>query len=236
MALCQAGKLFREIVPTAPIANEFHPSPFTVVTPPPISLLGNQAVNLFTTGVPSVELQAPNPSFRTQQGFKSYGPPTTADRTTKFAPNTGNEILSAQIPNTPNLPSLPSVPILSNVLSLPNLSDSPGLTILPDRPSVPARPSVPISHILSQPSRPHSAETISLPVNSLVSIIDDKNQYTNGFSLDDGTKVAEQGKLISTDDGWEYVIAKKGSYEYVSPDGTPIKVKWIADENGFRHV
>lgn len=218
VALCHAGKLFPGIVPTAPIANEFHPSPLTVVTPPPISHLGNQAVNFFSSVVPSVELQAPKPSFRTHQGqgFKHYGLPSTADRTTQFAPNR-NAIQSTIIP------SKPSVPVLSDTLSLP---------ILSERPSLPARPSVPNPHVSSPPS----SGTINLPENTLVSIIDDKNQYTNGFSLDDGTKVAEQGTLISTDDGWEYVIAKKGSYEYVSPDGTPIKVKWIADENGFRHV
>lgn len=75
---------------------------------------------------------------------------------------------------------------------------------------------------------------LQIPVNTQISYQDEKQQYTHGFSLDDGTKVTEQGKLISTDDGWEYVIAKKGQYEYISPDGTPIKVKWIADENGYR--
>lgn len=75
---------------------------------------------------------------------------------------------------------------------------------------------------------------LQIPVNTQVSFQDNKQQYTHGFSLDDGTKVTEQGKLISTDDGWEYVIAKRGKYEYISPDGTPVKVNWIADENGFR--
>lgn len=228
MALCQGGKLFPGIVPTAPIANEFHPSPLTVVTPPSVSHTGNQAVNLFTSVVPSVVLQAPNQAIRTHQGFKHYGLPSTADRATQFAPS-GNAIQSAQIPSQLNNPI---VPVLSDVLSLPNLSNSLDLPVLSERPSVPARPIVPVPLVSSPPSQP----AITLPENTLVSIIDDKNQYTNGFSLDDGTKVTEQGKLISTDDGWEYVIAKKGSYEYVSPDGTPVKVKWIADENGFRHV
>lgn len=75
---------------------------------------------------------------------------------------------------------------------------------------------------------------LTIPVNTQVSFQDDKQQYTHGFSLDDGTKVTEQGKLISTDDGWEYVIAKSGNYEYISPEGTPVKVNWIADENGYR--
>lgn len=75
---------------------------------------------------------------------------------------------------------------------------------------------------------------LKIPVNTQVSFQDNKQQYTHGFSLEDGTKVTEQGKLISTDNGWEYVIAKTGKYEYISPDGTPVKVNWIADENGYR--
>lgn len=75
---------------------------------------------------------------------------------------------------------------------------------------------------------------LQIPVNTQVSFQDNKLQYTHGFSLEDGTKITEQGKLISTDDGWEYVIAKSGKYEYISPDGTPVKVNWIADENGYR--
>jgi hypothetical protein len=46
--------------------------------------------------------------------------------------------------------------------------------------------------------------------------------------------VSEQGRLLTTNDGWEAVIVKKGFYSYISPDGTPISVSYIADENGFR--
>lgn len=65
-------------------------------------------------------------------------------------------------------------------------------------------------------------------------IVDGNNRYMNRFSLSDGTKVSEQGKLISPKVGWENVIAKTGEYEYVSPEGIPVKVKWIADHEGFR--
>lgn len=67
-------------------------------------------------------------------------------------------------------------------------------------------------------------------------IIDDKNQYTNHFSLSDGTKVSEQGRLINTDYGREGVIAKMGEYKYVSPEGKDIHVRWIADDKGYRIV
>jgi hypothetical protein len=46
--------------------------------------------------------------------------------------------------------------------------------------------------------------------------------------------VSEQGRLLSTNDGWEAVIVKKGSYSYVSPEGKRVTVNYVADENGFR--
>lgn len=104
-------------------------------------------------------------------------------------------------------------------------------------------PKTPLFINIPEKQKPNQIQTIQpadlpkdleIPVNTQVSFQDNKQQYTHGFSLEDGTKVTEQGKLISTDDGWEYVIAKTGTYEYISPDGTPVKVNWIADENGYR--
>ncbi|XP_048514043.1 uncharacterized protein LOC125501692 [Athalia rosae] len=67
-----------------------------------------------------------------------------------------------------------------------------------------------------------------------IKIQDASGQYSHGFANPDGTEVQESGHLISTDDGWEYVIAKEGSYSYVSPEGYPIHVRYIADHRGFR--
>ncbi|XP_037033935.1 anti-sigma-I factor RsgI2-like isoform X1 [Bradysia coprophila] len=78
----------------------------------------------------------------------------------------------------------------------------------------------------------HSTNTPTTRTNE--NIIGGNHQYANRFSLSDGTKVSEQGKLISPQAGWENVIAKTGEYEYVSPEGIPVKVKWIADHEGFR--
>lgn len=72
------------------------------------------------------------------------------------------------------------------------------------------------------------------PPNSHIQLRDGRNQYSVGFQDQDGTEVKEQGRLISTDNGWEYVIAKTGSYKYISPEGTEVAVEWIADEKGFR--
>ncbi|XP_071438580.1 endocuticle structural glycoprotein SgAbd-2-like [Hetaerina americana] len=62
---------------------------------------------------------------------------------------------------------------------------------------------------------------------------DDMGQFAVRFSNGDGTFADETGSLISTDDGWEYVIVKKGSYSYISPEGIPITVNYVADQNGF---
>jgi hypothetical protein len=54
------------------------------------------------------------------------------------------------------------------------------------------------------------------------------------FSDRNGTTVSEQGRLLNTNDDWEAVIVKEGSYSYVSPEGTRITVNYVADEKGFR--
>lgn len=77
----------------------------------------------------------------------------------------------------------------------------------------------------------HPSKTI---VHSPIHLSADKHEYANGYELSDGTKVGETGHLITTGDGWENVIAKRGHYEYISPEGLPVNVNWIADENGFR--
>lgn len=64
----------------------------------------------------------------------------------------------------------------------------------------------------------------------------DRNLYSNEYSSPDGTKVTESGQLFSTADGWENVISKTGSYEFVTPEGITIKMKWIADQRGFRII
>nr|CAD7454034.1 unnamed protein product [Timema tahoe] len=54
------------------------------------------------------------------------------------------------------------------------------------------------------------------------------------FSDQNGTTVSEQGRLTLTNEGWESVIVKEGSYSYISPEGIPVSVSCIADEKGFR--
>lgn len=111
--------------------------------------------------------------------------------------------------------------ILSPVRSIPIEIETPteGEDILP---------------VFFNPKLEKTLEDVVVPPKSQVQFRDDKNQYSVGFQDSEGTEVKEQGKLISTDNGWEYVIAKTGSYKYLSPEGVEVEVEWIADEKGFR--
>lgn len=49
------------------------------------------------------------------------------------------------------------------------------------------------------------------------------------FALNDGTKVHEESRLRDNS-----VLTRSGRFEYISPEGIPVVVQWIADEQGFR--
>nr|CAD7569458.1 unnamed protein product [Timema californicum] len=49
-----------------------------------------------------------------------------------------------------------------------------------------------------------------------------------------GTRVSEQGILKPNADGTDNVLVKQGSFSYISPEGQPISLSYIADELGFR--
>ncbi|XP_046587639.1 uncharacterized protein LOC124292937 [Neodiprion lecontei] len=80
----------------------------------------------------------------------------------------------------------------------------------------------------------NSQSPVILPPGTTSKIEDNRGQYSHGFSGPDGTQVQESGHLITTNGGWEYVIAKEGSYSYTSPEGIPIHIGYVADDNGFR--
>nr|CAD7454035.1 unnamed protein product [Timema tahoe] len=77
-------------------------------------------------------------------------------------------------------------------------------------------------------------DTIVLTPGSRIDLRDSLGQFSHGYSDINGTTVSEQGRLITPNGGWEGVIVKKGYYSYISPEGIPISVSYIADENGFR--
>lgn len=176
-------------------------------------------------------------------GFREYGLPVvnspqrgSEERPLEITPpHGGEEILSPEIPiihqNKPSESlSLPLLPY-GNDVQAPIIVPS----VTPTGSDILSAPIVPEIQTITHEQGPNSGPII-VPENSVVNVIDKDNQYTHGFSLTDGTKVSEHGHLITTNGGWEYVLAKQGSYEYISPEGNPIKVNWIADDKGFRHL
>ena len=61
----------------------------------------------------------------------------------------------------------------------------------------------------------------------------DKTKIFYSFVAENGIEVEEKGanKQIDPENAG---MTSSGSYSYTAPDGTLIKVTWIADENGFR--
>ncbi|KAF4522432.1 hypothetical protein B566_EDAN012332 [Ephemera danica] len=57
--------------------------------------------------------------------------------------------------------------------------------------------------------------------------------YTSSFKTSNGIVSEERGHVVQNDEG-EDVIIKDGSYSYTSPEGVPVSISYVADENGFR--
>ncbi|XP_037780439.1 cuticle protein AMP1A-like [Penaeus monodon] len=60
-------------------------------------------------------------------------------------------------------------------------------------------------------------------------VIEDDGRYNFDMEAANGIVVSESGSP-----GLEGAIVSAGSYSYTAPDGTPVVVKYVADENGFQ--
>ena len=61
------------------------------------------------------------------------------------------------------------------------------------------------------------------------------NLQWNSFESADGIKVEASGSQKKVGPKPEDIgTVSKGYYSYTAPDGTPITVNWVADENGFQ--
>nr|CAD7459256.1 unnamed protein product [Timema tahoe]CAD7585650.1 unnamed protein product [Timema genevievae] len=69
-----------------------------------------------------------------------------------------------------------------------------------------------------------------IPVLQRSEVRDEVGHYESA----DGTRVSEQGILKPNADGTDNVLVKQGSFSYISPEGQPISLSYIADELGFR--
>lgn len=256
-AICTRASDVLSSIPTAPIATSFQTSPLTLVTPPVHEPA--KVVNLYSSVYqPPTELT----SYGVPAIHSDYGLPTGAASAIKLPTKTiiqkpedivsstfqeiGDSIVQTvgstnqkfefKYPSTKQYvqfyPStIKTAPILSR-LEYPQLTRPLVSTTGWNQPTFTldyAKKVLPLSTGLL-----HGAPKTVIHKPISVGHLSDKHEYSSGFELSDGTKQSESGHLITTGDGWENVIAKRGHYEYISPEGLPIKVNWVADENGFR--
>nr|CAD7400933.1 unnamed protein product [Timema poppensis] len=73
-----------------------------------------------------------------------------------------------------------------------------------------------------------------IPVLQRSEARDEVGQFYLNYESADGTRVSEQGILKPNADGTDNVLVKQGSFSYISPEGQPISLSYIADELGFR--
>ncbi|KAJ8920789.1 hypothetical protein NQ315_004930 [Exocentrus adspersus] len=63
-------------------------------------------------------------------------------------------------------------------------------------------------------------------------IAPDGSSYQYGYETENGISVQESGNLIAA--GPEGGIAASGSYQFTSPEGLPVQITYVADQNGYR--
>ncbi|XP_031640900.1 cuticle protein CP14.6-like [Contarinia nasturtii] len=75
-------------------------------------------------------------------------------------------------------------------------------------------------------SQDQSAETLRF--DSAVN----PESYNYAYETSNQIKASESGQIKQV--GSESAITAQGEYSYIAPDGTPVKLSYIADENGFQ--
>ncbi|XP_059620000.1 endocuticle structural glycoprotein SgAbd-2-like [Phlebotomus argentipes] len=74
----------------------------------------------------------------------------------------------------------------------------------------------------------------SVPITSYTNEVGHDGSFTYAYTTGDGQGAQAQGYLKNAGNKDLEAQVVQGSYSYTAPDGTPISVKWFADENGFR--
>ncbi|XP_066944482.1 cuticle protein AM1159-like [Macrobrachium rosenbergii] len=59
---------------------------------------------------------------------------------------------------------------------------------------------------------------------------DEFGRFAVDFEAENGIAFSQSG----SPDGPEGAVVKAGQYSYIAPDGTPVEVKYVADENGYQ--
>ncbi|XP_049772190.1 larval cuticle protein 16/17-like [Schistocerca cancellata] len=77
------------------------------------------------------------------------------------------------------------------------------------------------------------ADTKPIEVISREEVHDAAGQYSLSYQTANGITVVEHGELKPTPDGKDHVLIKSGQYQYTSPEGKPVDIKYKADEFGY---
>ncbi|XP_045135797.1 cuticle protein AMP1A-like [Portunus trituberculatus] len=82
------------------------------------------------------------------------------------------------------------------------------------------------------PPRPDSYETSGeyIPILKDNRVQEDDGRYNLDVETANGILLSQSG----APDGPEGAVIKAGEYSYTAPDGTPVHVKFVADENGYQ--
>ncbi|KRT83768.1 Insect cuticle protein, partial [Oryctes borbonicus] len=73
-----------------------------------------------------------------------------------------------------------------------------------------------------------------VPIVSETNEINPDGSYSYSYQTGDGQQAQAQGYLKNAGVKDAEAEVAQGSFSYTAPDGTPIQVTWVADENGFR--
>ncbi|XP_012282679.1 endocuticle structural glycoprotein SgAbd-2 [Orussus abietinus] len=71
-----------------------------------------------------------------------------------------------------------------------------------------------------------------IKIRSQYQDISPDGSYSWSYETENGISASETGTPKAAPEGQAEVV--QGQYSYTAPDGTPISVQYIADENGFR--
>ncbi|XP_974125.1 endocuticle structural glycoprotein SgAbd-2 [Tribolium castaneum] len=73
-----------------------------------------------------------------------------------------------------------------------------------------------------------------IPIVSETNEINPDGSFSYSYATGDGQQAQAQGYLKNAGVKDQEAEVIQGSYSYTAPDGTPITITYIADENGFR--
>ncbi|XP_049799887.1 larval cuticle protein 16/17-like [Schistocerca nitens] len=77
------------------------------------------------------------------------------------------------------------------------------------------------------------ADVKPIEVLSREEVRDASGQYSLTYQTANGITVVEHGELKPTPDGKDHVLIKSGQYQYTSPEGKTVDIKYKADEFGY---